>query len=119
MQSSLTEVRRAKLVTLYGKGYTEYYTAANLHCFKTMVHNPIVRLNADGTFHDRKRSGRPQKIVMRSPKSSCKKIRANLRLKSTAISSSTVSRCLSKAFWTKATPDTSDEEKGTGHCEMS
>ena len=63
-------------------------------------------------------------IVTRSPKSSCKKVRDILRLKDTAISSSTVSRRFSKTIWTevlqaviKAIPNTSDEDKESGLCQ--
>ena len=106
-KSSLTEVRRTQIVTLRSEGYTERDIAANLRCSETEVHNNIVKLNADGMFHDKRRFGRPRKtmsryyrsvrrIVMGSPKCVCKSIRAILRLKGAAISSSTVSRCLSK-----------------------
>ena len=61
----------------------------------------VIKFNDDGTFHNRKRSGRPRKTMPRearsmrqigmcSPKSSCKTIRAILRLKDTAVTSSTV-----------------------------
>ena len=87
--------------------------STKLRCSMTAVHNTIAKLNADGTFHDRKRSGRPRKTTPRvdrsmrqrvlcSPKSSFKKPRAILRLKGAAISSSTVSRCLSKEFELKS-----------------
>ena len=87
-QLSLTE-----LVTLHGEGYTEWDITAKLRCSKTAVHNVIVK------FNERERSGRPLKtppredcsmrqIKMRSPKSSCKTIRAILRLKGTTIPSS-------------------------------
>ena len=79
------------------------------------MHNAIVKFNTDGTFRDSKSSGRPRKttlrddhamrrIVMRSPMSSGKKIRAALRLKGTEISLSTVSRSLSKEFVLKSRP---------------
>ena len=101
-------------MTLHGEGHTERDIDAKLRCSKTAVNNAITKFNADGTFHDRKRSGRPRKtapredrtmrlIVLRSPKSSCKKILcASLRFKGTAISSSTVSRRLSKEFGLKS-----------------
>ena len=93
------------MVTLHGEGYTERDVGDKLRCFKTHVHNAVVKVNADGTFY-RRRSGRPRKttpredrsiihIVIRSPKSSCKTLCAILSLKGTAIPSSTVSRRLS------------------------
>ena len=114
---------------------TERDSAAKLRCSKTVVHNSFVKFNADGMFHDRNWSGHPRKttpredrsmrrIVMRSPKSSCKTIRSVLRLNVTGMSSNTVLRCLSKEHEmkfrkasTKATPETSDEEQETGLCE--
>ena len=83
-KSSLTEIWRAEIVTLHGEGYTERDIAAKLDGSKTWVHNAIVKFNANGIFHDRKRSGHPQKttpmedrsmrqIVMCSPKSSSRK----------------------------------------------
>ncbi len=112
-KSSLTEVLRAQIVTLHGEGYTERDISAKLRYSKTAVHNAIVKFNTDGTFRDSKRSGRPRKTTLRddhamrrivvcSPMSSCKKIRAALRLKGTEISLSTVSRRLSKEFGLKS-----------------
>ena len=86
-----TSIQWAKMVTLHGEGYTKRDNAANLCCFKTEVHNAIVKFNADGKFHDRERSGRPRmtrpredrlvrQIAMRSPKRHWKKICAILRL---------------------------------------
>ena len=106
--------RRAQTVTLHGEGYTERDIAAKLRCSKSAVHNAIVTFNADGSFYDRERSGHPRKtktpkedclmsqVVMRAPKSSCNTIRSILRLIDTAISSRTVSRCLSKKFELKS-----------------
>ena len=63
--SSLIEVQRAQIVTLHGEGYTERDTAAKLCCSKTVVHNAIIKFNADGTFHDRKRSSHSWKTMPR------------------------------------------------------
>ena len=49
--------------TLHGEGYSERDIAAKLRRSNTAVHNAVVKFNADGTFHDRKRSGRPQKTT--------------------------------------------------------
>ena len=94
-------------MTLHHEVYTENDTDAKLRYFKTVVHKAIVKFNAVGTFHDRKRSDPPRKttpwedrsvrqIKMRSPKRSCKYICASVCLKGTSISYSTVLRCLSK-----------------------
>ena len=63
----LTEVRRVQIlvVTLHGEGFTERDIAVKLRCSKTAVHNGIAKFNADVTFHDRKRSGRPRKTTPR------------------------------------------------------
>ena len=39
---SLTEVRRAKIVTLHGEGNTKRDIAAKLRCCKTAVHNAML-----------------------------------------------------------------------------
>ena len=46
------------------EGYIERDIAAKLRCSKTAVHSAIVIFNADGTFYDRKRSGRPRKTAL-------------------------------------------------------
>ena len=95
--SSLTEVRRVQIFTWHGEGCRERDIAAKLRCSMTAVRNAIVKCNADGTLPQRNTTPREdhsmRQIVMRSPKSSCKKIHPVLR---TPISSSTVSRRLSK-----------------------
>ena len=63
--SSLTDVRRAQIVTLHRERYTERDIAAKLRCPKTSVHNVINKFNVDGTFHDRERSGRSGKTTPR------------------------------------------------------
>ena len=77
--SSFTEVRRKQIVTLHGEGHTERDIADELLCSKIAMNNTIVKINADCTFHDKERSGRPKEttpmedhsvgqIVMRSRK---------------------------------------------------
>ena len=39
---------------LHGEGYTERDTAAKLCCSKTVVHNAIMKFNADSKFDDMK-----------------------------------------------------------------
>ena len=71
IQSSLhpcngqTKFQRTQIGTLHGEGYTERDIAAKLHRSKRAVHNAIVKFNACGTFHDRKRSGCPRKTTTR------------------------------------------------------
>ena len=51
-KSSLTEVRRAQIVTLHGEGFTERDIATKLRCSKITVHSAIAKSSADGTFHE-------------------------------------------------------------------
>ena len=82
--SSLAKVRRAQIVTLHGEDIQKGTLQLNCIAPKRVVHNAIIKFTVDGTFHDRKRSGRLRKttpiedrsvrqIVMRSPKSSTRK----------------------------------------------
>ena len=48
-----------KIVTLHGEGLTERDVAVKLLSSKTTVLDAVAKFNADGTFHDTKRSGRP------------------------------------------------------------
>ena len=57
----LTGVRKAQRGILHGERYTERDFVPKLRCSKTVVHYAINTFNADGTFHDRKRSGLPRK----------------------------------------------------------
>ena len=76
-------------------------------CNKTAVHQAIAKYQRDGFYTDKKRTGRPRvttsrednvmrRIVVRSPTSSMKKIRAELLRRGRRISHMTVSRRLSK-----------------------
>ena len=76
-------------------------------CSKTAVHQAIAKYQQDGSYTDKKRTGRPRvttarednvmrRIVVRSPTSSMKKIRTELLRRGRRISHMTVSRRLSK-----------------------
>ena len=78
-------------------------------CSKTAAHQAIAKYQEDGSYTDRKRSRRPRvstarednlmrRIVMRSPTSSMKKIKAELLRRGRKVSHMTVSRRLSKEF---------------------
>ena len=78
-------------------------------CSKTAVHQAIAMYQQDDSYTDKKRTGRPRvttarednvmrRIVVRSPTSSMKKIRAELLRRGRRISHMTVSRRLSKEF---------------------
>ena len=80
-KSSLKDVQRALIVTLQGEAYMERKISEKFKCSKTAAHNATAKI-----FCDRKRSGRPrktsvrddrtmQRVVVRSPMSSCKKLR--------------------------------------------
>jgi len=107
--ASLKDVQRAQIVTLHQEGYSERKISLQLSFSKTAVHNAISKFENSGSFSDKKRSGRPRKtsarddncmrrIIMKSPTSSCRKVRSRLLNKGTIISLSTVSRRLSKEF---------------------
>ena len=78
-------------------------------CSKTAVHQAIAKYQQDGSYTDKKRTGRPRvitarednvmrKIVVRSTTNSMKKIRVKLLRRGRRISHMTVSRRLSKEF---------------------
>ena len=104
-KSSLSDNKRAKIVTLFNEGYSERQISVKVSCCKTAVHTAIVNFKISGSFRDKKRCGRPRKtslrddhlikrIATRSPTSSCGKIRAAVLQTGTDISSMTVSRRL-------------------------
>ena len=49
-KSSLTEVRRAQIVTLHGEGFTERDIAAKLSYSTSSVLRVIIKFNVDGPF---------------------------------------------------------------------
>lgn len=108
-KASLSETQRAQIVILYKEGQSERKISENLGVSKTAVHQAIVKFKNSGLYSDQKRSGRPRKttlrdnhlirrIAVRSPTSSCKKIRSALLQKGTDVHRSTVSRRLTKEF---------------------
>ena len=104
-KSSLSDNKRAKIVTLFNEGYSERQISVKVSCCKTTVHTAIVNFKTSGSFRDKKRCGRPRKtslrddhlikrIAIRSLTSFCGKIRAAVLQTGTDISSMTVSRRL-------------------------
>ena len=88
-KASLSDVQRARIVTLHEEGHSERKMAVKMACSKTAVHTTINNFEFYGNYSDKKKSGRPRKTsrrddhmmkltVSRSPTSSCKKIQANL-----------------------------------------
>ena len=88
-KKSLSEVQRAQIVALHGQNLSERQMSAQMGCTKTAVHQAIAKYQRDGFYTDKKRTERPRvttsrednvmrRIVVRSPTSSMKKIRAEL-----------------------------------------
>ena len=111
-KQSLSQVQRVKIVTLFQEGYSERKISEKTGCSKTVVHNAIHKFRNDGSFSDRKRSGRPRKttrcednmmkrIVGRDCSISCRDIKAELQSTGITVSKSTISRRLSKEFGLK------------------
>ena len=108
-KKSLSKVQRAQIVALQGQNLYKRQIPAQMGCSKTAVHQAIAKYQQDGSYTDKKRTGRPRvttarednvirRIVVRSPTSSMKKIRAELLRRGRRISHMTVSRRLSKEF---------------------
>ena len=108
-KKSLSEVQRAQIVALHGQNLSERQISAQMGCSKTAVHQAIAKYQQDGFYTDKKSTGRPRvttarednvmrRIVVRSPTSSMKKIRAELLRRGRQISHMTVSTRLSKQF---------------------
>ena len=99
----LSEVQRAQIVALHGQNLFERQISAQMGCSKTAVHQAIAKYQQDGSYTDKKKTGRlrvttarednvMKRIVVRPPTSSIKKIRAELLRRGRRISHMTVSR---------------------------
>ena len=108
-KKSPSEVQRAQIVALHGQNPSERQISTQMRCSKTAVHQAIAKYQQDGSYINKKRTGRPsvttarednvmRRIVVRSPTSSMKKIRAELLRRGRRISHMTVSKRLSKEF---------------------
>ena len=108
-KKSLSEVQRAQIVALHGQNLSERQISAQMGYSKTAVHQAVAKYQQDGSYTDKKRTGKPRvttarednvmrRIVMRSPTSSMKKIRAKLLRRDCRISHMIVFRRLSKEF---------------------
>ena len=108
-KKSLSKVQRAQIVALHGQNLSERQISAQMWCSKTAMPQAIAKYQQDGSYIDKKRTGRPRvitarednvmkRIVVRSPTSSMKKIRAELFRRGRRISHMTVSRRLSEEF---------------------
>ena len=83
-KTSLSDVQRARIVTLHEEGHSERKMAVKMSCSKTAVHTTINNFDFYGNYSDKKKSGRPRKTsrrddhmmkltISRSPTNSCKK----------------------------------------------
>ena len=108
-KKSLSEIQRAQIVALHGQNLSKRQISAQMGCSKTAVHQANAMYQQDGSYTDKKKIGRlrvttarednvMRRIVVRSPTSSMKKIRAELLCRSRRISHLTVSRRLSEEF---------------------
>ena len=77
----MSEVQRTQTVALPGENLSEKQISATIGFNKTAVHQAIAKYGEEGSFTDKKRTGRPhittigednliRRIVMRSPASS-------------------------------------------------
>ena len=112
-KTALSEVERAQIVILHKEGLSEREITKRISRSKTAVRQAIMRFKNFGSYKDKKRSGRPhkttphddhliQRIVVKSPTASCKKIRSAVLQKVTSIHRTTVSRLLVHDFKLKA-----------------
>ena len=56
-KSSLSENKRAKIVTLFNEGYSERQISVKVSCCKTAVHTAIVNFKTSGVFMTRRDVG--------------------------------------------------------------
>ena len=108
-RNSLSEVQRAQIVALNSQNLSKRQISAQMWCSKTAVHKAIAKYQQDGSYTDKKRTGRPRvttarednvmrRIVVRSPTISIKKIRAELLRRGCQINHMIAFRRLSKEF---------------------
>ena len=88
-KKSLSEVQRVQMVTLHGQNLSKrQIMSPQIGCSKTRVNQSIYKYQNEGSYTDRKKTGRPRttareenltkRIVMRSATSLMKKIGAEL-----------------------------------------
>ena len=108
-KKSLSELQRAQIIALQGQNLSERQISAQMWCSNTAVHQAIAKYQQDGSYTDKKRTGRPRvttaqednvmgRLVVRSPTSSMKKTRAEFLCRGGRISHMIISRRLSKEF---------------------
>ena len=91
-KTSLNQVQRDGIVTLYKESYSERKIGAKCDVCKRAIHTAIVNWRLRRNYSDSKRSGKPKKttvrddrlmkrMVVRSPTSSVKKVQSALLTK--------------------------------------
>ena len=60
-KASLSDVQRARIVTLHEEGHSERKIAVEMACSKTAVNTVINNFELYGSYSDKKRSGRSRK----------------------------------------------------------
>ena len=63
-KASLSDVQRARIVTVHEEGYSERKIAMKMACSKTVVHTKINNFELYGNYSDKKKSGRPRKTSL-------------------------------------------------------
>ena len=112
-KASLSVAQRAQIVAFSKMKLSERQIGNKLKVSKTAVHNAIQKFKNEGTFADKKRTGRPKifsprdkrlmrKIVTRSPMTSGEKIRSQLQERGCKVSTRTVQRRLFTEFGLKS-----------------
>jgi transposase len=108
-KAPLTVSKRAKIVGLHEVGLSEREIGKKVHVSKRAVPQAISKFNISGKYTDLKRSGRSrkttacddhviQRMVVRSPTTSCNKVILSLAEKDSYVSRNTISRHLMKDF---------------------
>ena len=112
-KASLSETKKTQIVIWHKKGFSQRKICKQVFCSKTAVHQAIATFQNFGFYHDKKKEWKAKKtsarddnwiqeIVVWPATSFCKRIRAALFLKDTAVHRSTVIKCLDHDFNLKA-----------------
>ena len=105
-KASLSEVKRVLILILHKEGLSERLISEKVECSKAAVHQAIVKFKICGSYVDIKTTPRDdhliRRVAVRSPTSSCKKIRSALLLKGTDVHGTTIRRRLVNEFGIKS-----------------
>ena len=111
-KTSLNQVQRIQIVTLFRDGYSERKISTKCNVSKTAVHTAIVNWRLKRSYSNSKRSGNPKKttvrddhllrrMVVQPPTSFIKKVQSALLAKGVKVSDMTVSRRFTYDFGLK------------------